>query len=146
MPKREYTGEALDHTVTHLAELEEPGGESRDSGSLNVDVTKEGRKKERIIRFVLNNPGHSLREIGSATDSNHAYVWEVLENRKNGPYEKYRHGSWEDYPETAKEIIKLHRSGVYDTKSKIADRCGVSGAYVTQVLKANQHLTGVSDV
>ena len=143
MPKREYTGEALDYTITHLSELEEPGKESRESGNLTTDLGDEEEKKERIVRFVLNNPGHTLREIASATGSNYAYVWEVLENRKNGPYAKYRHPSWGDYPDAAKEIIKLHRSGVYDTKAKIADRCGVSGAYVTQVLKANKHLTGV---
>ena len=143
MPKREYTGEALDYTITHLSELEEPGKDTRNSGGLNTHLGEIEQKKERIIRFVLNNPGHTLREIASATDSNYAYVWEVLENRKKGPYAKYRHGSWDEYPETAKEIIKLHRSGVVDTRTEIANRCNVSGAYVTQVLKANKHLTGV---
>ena len=139
-PKREYTGEAIDATITHLSELDEPGGPKSQTGTETVSFDSETSLQEKIAELDLLNPEIGVRQIARELDTDPSYVSEVLNRTSKDIYGRYRKEKWSDYPKTYREIIKLERAGVYDTRSKIADEVGVSGALVTKVLEANEHI------
>lgn len=141
-PKREYTGEAIDATITHLSELDEPGGPKSKTGTESVSFDSGTKLQEKIAELDLLNPEIGVRQIARELNCDPTYVSEVLSRVSQGKYGRYRKQRWSDYPETYKQIIKLERADVYDTRSKIADEVGVSGALVTKVLEANKHIVG----
>jgi len=145
MPERSYEGKALDATMTHLSEIEEPGQESNASGQ---EKTSFGRNKtdlqKEIIRQKMMNPDATVRGIANNVGCDYTYVHEVLKQREEEPYARYRHDSWSGYTDKQKKIIKMARVQEEFTKADIAEEVGVSGALVTKVLKANQHLVGDS--
>jgi transposase-like protein len=141
-PKREYTGEAIDATVTHLSELEEPGSD-RNNGDEST-ITGEGTELQtKIAELDMLNPGIGVREIARELDADPSYVSEVLNRKHGGKYARYRKEKWSEYPETYKEIIKLYRSGICDSQAEIAERVGVSDVLVFKVVIANKHILDV---
>lgn len=136
---RTYDGEPLDQTVQHLSEVEVPGDNSA-KGEVKTDFAAETSLQEKIHELNMLNPNSTLREIAAEVDCSHTYVKGVLDGDVGGQYSRYRKETWDEYTKTEKQIIKLYKSGVYETKKALANSLDVSTAYVVKVTKANSHL------
>lgn len=136
---REYKGEPIDGTVQHLSDVEVPGDSSA-QGNVKTEISAETELQEKIHELKMLNPNSSLRDIANELDCSFVYVKSTLDGDVGGKYSRYRKESWEDYTDTEKKIIKYHKSNMFGTKREVADKIGVSLAYVTKVTKANSHL------
>jgi len=63
----------------------------------------------------------------------------VLNNSTGGKYERYEKHNWDEFTTNEKKILRL-RKGTDLSRQAIADRVGVSGAFVTKIIEANQWL------
>ena len=140
--KREYHGDAIDATITHLSEVEFPGESANANGKVKTELESKDETllQSRIHELDMMNESISTREIAAELDCDHVYVSEVLNQERGDKYARYRKDNWEEFTHNEKMIIKLNKSENINSRAEIAEMVEVSGAFVTKVLEANKRL------
>jgi len=145
---REYKGDPVDMTYSHLSErpaldVEVPQDNSHD-GSVKT-VQGDGTELQETIRRVrFTKPDLSYGDISHMLNCSKSYVYEVLNESTGGKYERFRKETWEEFTNKQKAIITLRIESDM-TRSEISRAVDVSAAMVTKVLEANSWIIDGGD-
>lgn len=140
MAQHSYDGPALDMSWQHIQERPgktvEATPDTQDAVTTTVDAGTE--LASEIVETAMRNPNAPVREIAARVGCDPSYAWRVMTRQSD--VQRYRKDQWDDLSDRASKIVWIRATSPDRSQRSIAEQVGVSEAYVSKIIRSNDHL------